>query len=796
MMLMLFIIIIIFVSVYGFNQVNDTAKRIMHSHEVLIHSEKLQTLVADNETDSRSYILTGKESYLEPLDRSGKEIHKQLGLLKEITSGNPQQQSWVDSVLFYIDKRFALSYSTVSVKELNGVNAALAIVDTGRGRLYTDNVRFFAGKLQEAENVLLLQYKDANELAVGKMNRIRLTLGIVVFVLIVFLLFLFRSRYLSQKKLAIGLEEEIRYKTAELSSVMERITDAFYAVDTNWRFTYMNKMAGEILERIPQNMIGKNIWAALPDSANEPIFHALHRAMKDQQYIQIEDYYSPNDKWFENHIYPSPNGLSVFFRDITEKKKSEFALKESEEKYRILFQRNMAGVFSTRPGGTILACNDAYARMLGYHSHKELLLTDARQLYFSNEDREGFISRLREKGELINVEMQMKHKDGRPVYVIENCSVYKDPDTGEEFIEGAMIDITDRKQIEEALFKSESKYRTVVENIHESLVIEDINGKLVYANSEFSRIFGYAADEIVKLTMKDYTSPESYDDVIERHSKRMKGIPVAQEFVYKGLRKDGTELWIEARVSILMENGKIVGTQSLERDITERRKAEEKIKATNEQLHQLTAHLQNVREEERKRIGREIHDELGQQITAIRMDVAWVDKKTPDEITAVKSKLKNIMALLDGSNESVRKILNELRPGILEDYVLRDALEWQSQQFTENTGIPVAFAASEKDTKLPEQIATCIFRVYQESLTNIMRYAEAGKVVTSLNIDDGSVFLTVEDDGKGFDTSMVTDKKTFGILGMKERVLSLNGEFHLVSTPGKGTKINISLPYK
>jgi len=204
--------------------------------------------------------------------------------------------------------------------------------------------------------------------------------------------------------------------------------------------------------------------------------------------------------------------------------------------------------------------------------------------------------------------------------------------------------------------------------------------------------------------------------------------------------------------------------------------------------------LQGIREEERKRIGREIHDELGQQLTAIKMDVVWIDKKIPEETIALKNKLKNIITLLDGSNQSIRRILSELRPVILDDHGLLEAMEWLGNQFTANTGIPVKFSCSETEIKLPEKITTCIFRVYQEAFTNITRHSCAESVFTFLNIVDDTIVVTIVDDGKGFDIDFVQNKKSFGIFGMKERVLSLNGKFELISSPGKGTKIIMILP--
>jgi signal transduction histidine kinase len=231
-------------------------------------------------------------------------------------------------------------------------------------------------------------------------------------------------------------------------------------------------------------------------------------------------------------------------------------------------------------------------------------------------------------------------------------------------------------------------------------------------------------------------------------------------------------------------------------DISERVRAQDEIRHTAEQLRHLTNHLQNIREEERKRIGREIHDELGQQLTAVKMDVVWIDKNISEAATAIKSKLKNTISLLDESNVSIRKILTELRTGILDNNGLEDALKLQNRQFTASTGIPVLFNSPETEIKIEEPVANCLFRIYQEALTNITRYAQASKVKTVLSHDENKIILAIEDNGAGFDVLQIKNKKSFGILGMKERVVSLNGIFELTSTPGKGTRIYVNIPLK
>lgn len=229
-----------------------------------------------------------------------------------------------------------------------------------------------------------------------------------------------------------------------------------------------------------------------------------------------------------------------------------------------------------------------------------------------------------------------------------------------------------------------------------------------------------------------------------------------------------------------------------------RRLVEADFQRNTEQLQQLTSHLLTIREEERKRIGRELHDELGQQLTAIKMDIAWINKQTSEASSLIKNKLRNVIDLLDGSNSSLRRILNDLRPTILDEQGLLDALVWHGKQFTDNTGIPLEIITEEKEIKVPEKMATCFFRAFQEALTNITRYAEATKVVTSLRIYNGIINMTIRDNGKGFDIMAEQPKtrNTFGLLGMRERVRALEGKFELASIIGGGTTITIRLPLK
>jgi len=222
-------------------------------------------------------------------------------------------------------------------------------------------------------------------------------------------------------------------------------------------------------------------------------------------------------------------------------------------------------------------------------------------------------------------------------------------------------------------------------------------------------------------------------------------------------------------------------------DITERKKAQDELKQSYESIRYLTDHLQNIREQERIHIAREIHDELGQQLTVLKMDISWLNKKIADADSSVKQKLKNLTEMLNGTVKTVRRISSELRPSLLDDLGLIAAMEWQLKEFEDRSGIKTTFVADETEVELSDSVKTGFFRIFQESLTNIARHANAKNVSTSLKNSDQKIILCIEDDGKGFDKKKIEDKRTLGILGMKERTLMMGGEYSINSIPGKGT---------
>jgi PAS domain S-box-containing protein len=263
--------------------------------------------------------------------------------------------------------------------------------------------------------------------------------------------------------------------------------------------------------------------------------------------------------------------------------------------------------------------------------------------------------------------------------------------------------------------------------------------------------------------------------------------------VLHGLRANGEEFPIEASISQHRENGRRLFTVIL-RDVTERTRADEALRKSREELRELSAAAHTVREQEQRRVAREIHDELGQSLTALKMDVAWMLGNLSAGSPSLSDKLNTMQAQLDATVAATRRISADLRPLMLDDLGLIPAAEWLVQSFSERTGIPCNLQIRPPEIELAEPHASALYRILQESLTNVSRHAKARRVDISIEQIDGALKLSVRDDGRGFNPGEVRTQKTHGLLGLRERTVLLGGEANISSEPGRGTTIDVRIP--
>jgi PAS domain S-box-containing protein len=229
-------------------------------------------------------------------------------------------------------------------------------------------------------------------------------------------------------------------------------------------------------------------------------------------------------------------------------------------------------------------------------------------------------------------------------------------------------------------------------------------------------------------------------------------------------------------------------------DITDRKQAEENLRVSQKQLRELALHLESVREDERTNLAREIHDELGQLLTGLKMDTSWMSKRIPQSETSLIGKAEAMGGLIDEAIETVKRVSAQLRPAVLDYLGLAAAIEWQTKELEKHSEISFEFKSHPRDIVLDRDRSTAIFRICQEALTNVVRHASATKVKVTLKEEPGSVILKVRDNGKGIEKEQLSDPKAFGIIGMRERAYSWGGEVEINGIPGKGTAVVVSIP--
>ena len=259
-------------------------------------------------------------------------------------------------------------------------------------------------------------------------------------------------------------------------------------------------------------------------------------------------------------------------------------------------------------------------------------------------------------------------------------------------------------------------------------------------------------------------------------------------------RLDGTPMFVEGDYMVIYDGeGRIAGHFGIQRDVTERHLAEEELMASSQQLRALAARLQQVREEERTRMAREIHDELGQALTGLKMDIAWMRDRLPRD-HETRSQCTSIIHRVDGTLSAVRRIATDLRPSVLDELGLAAALEWQGQVFEARTGIEVVMEVSIVGGVVPDDLSSSAFRILQESLTNIARHAKAKRVDIRLYQNVHRLTLEVSDDGIGIPAERMEGTTSLGLVGMRERALACGGQFSITGLPGIGTTVLLTVP--
>jgi signal transduction histidine kinase len=268
---------------------------------------------------------------------------------------------------------------------------------------------------------------------------------------------------------------------------------------------------------------------------------------------------------------------------------------------------------------------------------------------------------------------------------------------------------------------------------------------------------------------------------------------MGEEVAIETLKSGATDYVLKTRLSRLVPAVHRALREAQVR--AERRKAEEQLRESHEQLRALSVYLQSVREEERTRIAREVHDELGQALTGCKLDASWLAARIPRDLKPLIERARTLSTHIDSTIQTVRRISTELRPGVLDHLGLGAALEWQANEFQNRTGIKCEVHTNVHEPLLDPELSTTFFRIFQETLTNVIRHAGATHVSVGLRQADGQIFLEVRDNGRGISKSEISNPGAMGLLGMRERAALLGGQFKIGPVPrSEGTRVIVSIP--
>ena len=333
-------------------------------------------------------------------------------------------------------------------------------------------------------------------------------------------------------------------------------------------------------------------------------------------------------------------------------------------------------------------------------------------------------------------------------------------------------------------------YRVFVERMNEGAAVLSRDHTVLHCNGRFARFLGAGLQRVIGSSMLDLVWPDDHsklDALLRRAAQKncrgeirlqsRKGAPLSVQLSLNPLRLESTKA-----VCLIAS------------DLSEMKRAEQELRASSEQLRNLAAHLLSVREEERARISREVHDELGQALTAVKMDLAWLAGRLPRRNGQMLKRIRSTRQLADDIIQSIRRISTELRPAVL-DLGLAEAVEWQVQEFQTRSGIQCTVRLLTREV-VASNASTAMFRIFQETLTNVARHAKATRTEVVLQKQQDWLVLLIRDNGRGFDQADPSLSKSLGLLGMRERAAILGGRVNISSAPGKGTTVTAWIPLR
>jgi PAS domain S-box-containing protein len=466
-------------------------------------------------------------------------------------------------------------------------------------------------------------------------------------------------------------EEALRESQEKLDNTLQSITDGFFTLDRSWRFTYLNDETERIMGRKRENLIGKTLWEIAP-MAHGTVFEEQYRkAMIDRVPVSFEAMSVLLKIWVDIRAYPTAEGIAVYVRDITERKKAEEALRLATAYNRRLIEASLDPLVTIDPDGRISDVNTSTENVTG-HSRQELIGTDFSDYFTEPEKARQGYRLVFQEGLVRDYALEIRHGDGGVTPVLYNATVYRD------------------------------------------------------------------------------------------------------------------------------EAGKVLGVFAAARDITERLKMEEKLRASNEQLRSLASELLMAEERERRRISVDLHDNVSQSLAVAKLRLDTLQQQAVE--CGMIEPIMEVRKLIDESIKQTRSLMTELSPSVLYELGFEPAVEWLTEQVRTKHGIAVKFESNLRTRRFDKDIQILLFQAVRELLINVVKHAKAIEASVSIRAFGDHLRITVRDDGVGFDVSRLDAgmdaEGGFGLFSLRERLQYFGGQLKITTRAGKGTSVTLEIPSK
>jgi PAS domain S-box-containing protein len=539
---------------------------------------------------------------------------------------------------------------------------------------------------------------------------------------------------------------------------------------------------------------GRTIFEVLPADMCERLA-PLRRAALAGEIVEFEE--SFGGRIHAVHLLPirDASGAVVYGMgvalDITDRKGEQERLAENESRLRAIIDAEPECVKVLDGSGHVLTMNPAGLAMVEADTPEQIIGQNVLRVV-APEYHKAFteLSRRVSAGDTGTLEFEIIGFKGTRRWLETHAVPLRGPRGEIHSVLGITRDVTKRKHAEQALRESQERLQLVARATNDAVWDWDLVTDELWWGDGFQNMFGYTLDDIEPGAASWYNRLhlEDRERVITAIRAAIDGGETSWSDEYRFRRKDGGYAEIFDRGYVIHDANRrpirMVGSMM---EVSER-------KRTEAQLRSLAARLEAIREEERTRIAREIHDEVGQALTALKMDLAWLGKKVPARGAPVRKKLLGMESVIDATMDALHRILAELRPGVLDDLGLPAAIRWLAEEFKRRTEITCAVHMTGGEPGLDSGQATAVFRILQEALTNVARHAQAGHVEIRLHVLPTAFELVVTDDGRGITPAELGATGTLGILGMRERALTWHGRVTVHGEPGRGTIVRVFMP--